>query len=421
LVIGLGKGEAFIASDIPAILPYTNQVVFLEDGDLALVCEEGLQVWHEDREVSRPVHQVSWSAEQIGKDGYDHYMLKEIYEQPQAIRDTVTEYTEQGRGGPSLGCLLPVTDPDVVLLLGCGTSYHAALLGEQLLSRLLPGPVVARVASEFQAGSLRSDRGLAIAFSQSGETTDTITALRHVKSAGFSSLAVTNVMESSITRAVDATLYTRAGPEVAVASTKTFISQLVALYVLAYQLAPDRQAVEMIPRNLRALPGKVRQLLANVETIQQVARVLAEAPYMFVIAKGLDVPVALEGALKFKEVAYLHTEGYPAGELKHGPFALLQEETPVLAIVPADQHRARMLTTIREIKTRGSRVIAIAAQDDEEVAEFADSVLRIPKIDPLMSPVLNTVMVQLLSYYCALERGCPIDRPRNLAKSVTVP
>jgi len=305
--------------------------------------------------------------------------------------------------------------------LGCGTSYHAALLGEQLLSPLLPGPVVARVASEFQGGSLRSERGLAIAFSQSGETTDTITALRHVKNAGFSSLAVTNVMESSITRAVDATLYTRAGPEVAVASTKTFISQLVALYLLAYQLAPDRQAVEMIPRNLRALPGKVRQLLANVETIQQFARELAEAQFMFIIAKGLNVPVALEGALKFKEVAYLHTEGFPAGELKHGPFALLQEETPVLAIVPADQHRARMLTTIREIKTRGSRVIAIAAQDDEEVAEFADSVLRIPKIDPLMSPVLNTVMVQLLSYYCALERGCPIDRPRNLAKSVTVP
>lgn len=421
LVIGLGKGEAFIASDIPAILPYTNQVAFLEDGDLALVSEEGLRVWHDGREASRQVHQVSWSAEQMSKGGYDHFMLKEIYEQPQAIRDTVADYTEQSRGGPSLGCFLPVTDPDVVLLLGCGTSYHAALLGEQLLSRLLPGPVVARVASEFQAGSLRSDRGLAIAFSQSGETTDTITALRHVKSAGFSSLAVTNVMESSITRAVDATLYTRAGPEVAVASTKTFISQLVALYVLAYQLAPDRQAVEMIPRNLRALPGKVRQLLANVETIQQCARELAEAPYMFVIAKGLDVPVALEGALKFKEVAYLHTEGYPAGELKHGPFALLQEETPVLAIVPADQHRARMLTTIREIKTRGSRVIAIAAQDDEEVAEFADSVLRIPKIDPLMSPVLNTVMVQLLSYYCALERGCPIDRPRNLAKSVTVP
>ena len=224
-----------------------------------------------------------------------------------------------------------------------------------------------------------------------------------------------------MTRAVDATLYTRAGPEVAVASTKTFISQLVALYLLGYYLSPDREAVAALPQNLRSLPSKVRQTLATEPVVQQAARELVSCEHMFIVAKGLGVPVALEGALKFKEVAYLHTEGYPAGELKHGPFAMLNEETAVIALVLEDEHRSRVLTCIREIKARGCRVIAIAQQDDLEIGGFVDRVLTTPKLDVLLSPVLHTVVLQLLSYYCARERGCPIDRPRNLAKSVTVP
>jgi glucosamine--fructose-6-phosphate aminotransferase (isomerizing) len=317
--------------------------------------------------------------------------------------------------------VLPVRDPDAVLLLGCGTSYHAALLGEQLLSRYLSVPITARVASEFQRPTVHASRGLAIAFSQSGETSDTMNALRRLKNTGYASLGVTNVMGSSITRAVDATLYTKAGPEVAVASTKTFISQLVSVYLLSYYLSADREAVSLIPQNLRSLPNKVGQVLTGESEIHEAALRLAKCEHMFIVAKGLGVPVALEGALKFKEVAYLHTEGYPAGELKHGPFAMLNEETPVIALVLDDEYRTRVITSIREIKARGSMVVAIADQDDHEIGQFADIVLTVPKIDSTMAPVLHTVVLQLLSYYCARERRCPIDRPRNLAKSVTVP
>ena len=423
LVIGLGEEETFVASDVPAILPYTNRMIYLEDDDLALVWAGGMQVWQNGAEATRPVLRVPWSAAQMSKGGFEHHMLKEIYEQPEAIRNTVAEIMPEPatEGTSSPIDFLPIRDPDAVLMLGCGTSYHAALMGEQILSHLITVPVTAVVASEFQKPAVEAERGLVVAFSQSGETSDTLTALRRIKGRGYASLGVTNVMGSSITRAVNATFYTQAGPEVAVASTKTFLCQLVTLYILGFLLAPNRDAVAVIPQELQALPGKVRQVLSQDSAIQQAVRELTRAEHIFIIAKGLGVPIALEGALKFKEVAYLPTEGYPAGELKHGPFALLGEKTPVIAMVLADEHRSRMITSIKEIKARGSTVIAIADRGDGEVAEFADMVLPVPKTDPLLAPVLHNVVLQLMSYYCARKLGCPIDRPRNLAKSVTVP
>jgi len=421
LVLALGEEEVFAASDVPAVLPYTNRIIYLEDGDVARLSREGVEVWSNGHRATRKVHQLDWSVDQLDRSGFEHFMLKEIHEQPQAMQDTIGPYLKPESPNETNGLAL-FPQPSRLLLLGCGTSYHACLIGKQVMERVLALPVDVQVASEYLSRGKSADASLAVALSQSGETADTLSALRQVVKDGYHTLAITNVTGSSLTRISDSVLYTQAGPEVAVAATKTFISQLAAIYLLGFSLErKNGTKCRSLLQDLQALPNHVRRILSDTAPIERVGRELAQYDNLFLIARGLNFPVALEGALKFKEIAYVHAEGCPAGELKHGPFALLGPEVPVIAIVAPDEHRTRMLTAIREIAARGSTVIAITDRDDTETRSYTDKVLTIPSVHPLFTPVLNTVVVQLLSYYCGRERGCPIDRPRNLAKSVTVP
>jgi glucosamine--fructose-6-phosphate aminotransferase (isomerizing) len=418
-VIAPGEHEVFVASDVPAILPYTDRVMYLEDGDVGRISEDSIELWSNDGRVTRQVNRIEWSPAQLDKRGFEHYMLKEIYEQPWVVRDTLAPYLDGGRR--SVKDLLPVADPSRVIFLGCGTSYHACLLARRALQDTLSIPIDVQVASEYQEARAWDAKGLVIALSQSGETADTVSAVRWAAEAGYRTLAVTNVRDSSITRAAERTLYTQAGPEVAVAATKTVLAQVVSLYLVGMALGNGETPSRFNPALLRPVPNLIRQLLSNTSEIAEVGQGLAKFEHLLLIARGLNFPLALEGALKFKEVPYFHAEGFPASELKHGAFALLDPNFPVIALVARDEHRTRMPTALREIKARESKVIAIAGEDDEEVKLYTDTVLPVAAVDPYLAALLHTVVLQLLAYYAAREKGCPIDRPRNLAKSVTVP
>ncbi|MCK4273615.1 MAG: glutamine--fructose-6-phosphate transaminase (isomerizing), partial [Dehalococcoidales bacterium] len=352
--------------------------------------------------------------------GYEHFMLKEIHEQPKVIRDTLAEYISAaepaadltGADGSSL---------DDMLILACGTSYHAGLVGKYIIEGLVNVPVRVELADEFNYSGQASARNKAIVITQSGETTDVLKAIRKLKEAGCQVVAITNVVGSTASRIADRTVYTRAGPEISVAATKTFIAQLIALYWLALPYSRvDIGRLDDLVLEIRQLPVKVQQVLDNEAAIADCARQLAGFENIFFIGKGINYPVAMEGALKLKEISYIHAEGYAAGELKHGPFALLGSNTPVVAVVAQDNTYEPMVTSIKEIKARQSPVLALVSEEDETMEGLADSVITVPQIDPLFSPMVNSVVLQLLAYYVARERGCPVDFPRNLAKSVTV-
>jgi glucosamine--fructose-6-phosphate aminotransferase (isomerizing) len=424
LIIGIGDHEGFVASDVPAILDYTNRVVYLEEGSIGVVTDAGVEIKRNGTSVSGKEHQISWTVEEAQKAGYEHFMLKEIHEQPEVIRETLIGYQEveaivdlegmRDAGRKDAGV-------ESMLILACGTSYHAGLVGKYIFEELLKIPVRVELASEFNYYPHALARTMAIVITQSGETADTIRAARRLQEVGCHVLAITNVLGSTISRLADRTVYTRAGPEISVASTKSFMAQLVALYWLvnSYSRADARKLADML-MGFRQLAGKIQQVLNNEPAIKQHGKYLAGYNSAFFIGRGLNYPVALEGALKLKEISYIHAEGFAAGELKHGPFALLTKETPVVAIVARDNTYEAMLNNIREIKTRGAPVIALVEEGDDNVAEIADFVIAMPKVDPIFSPLVNTVALQLLAYYAAKERGCPIDFPRNLAKSVTV-
>ena len=423
LIIGIGDRENFVASDVPAVLENTNRVIYLEDDDLGVVSAAGVKILRDGREVTGEEKRILWSVEDTQRAGYEHFMLKEIHEQPRVIRDTLIECLSSGESSGESPLDLTKMRGDVVPLtiLACGTSYYAAMIGRYIIEKILGIPVRLELASEVNYYERPLTGAAAIALTQSGETADTLRAMKRLKAAGCLLLAITNVVNSSVTRIADNIVYTQAGPEIGVAATKSFTVQLVVLYslaILSYKVDASRRADLVM--ELRRLPEKLQRLLSGKDRIKEYAGYLSGYENVFFIGRGINFPIALEGALKLKEISYIHAEGYAAGELKHGSFALLGENTPVVAILARDNTYQAMLSNIKEVKARKAPVIALAEEGDDNISEFADMVISVPEVDALFSPVVNAVALQLLAYYTARERGCPIDTPRNLAKSVTV-
>jgi glucosamine--fructose-6-phosphate aminotransferase (isomerizing) len=429
MVVGLGEGENLLASDPPALLQRTRRIVPLKDGQMVELREDGVRITDlEGGEVEAIPLEVDWDLRRSEKGGFDDFMLKEIHEQPDAIRDTI-----RGRvraGVHRLDELRMSEDAiravDGVFVVACGTAFHAGLVAKYAIERWTRLPVEIDVASEFRYRDPVLDRNtLTLAISQSGETIDTLQALRHAKSQSSWALAITNTVGSSVAREADAVMYTHAGPEVGVAATKTFATQMVALHLLGLYLAqvrgtmPKEEIGAAVDRILD-LPGQVRRALDLDEQVIKLAAEYGHADDFFFIGRHTGYPAALEGALKLKEISYVHAEGYPAGELKHGPIALIEEGVPVVAVATESHVYAKMLSNIQEVKARGARVIAVASEGDREIGALADHVLEVPGTHDLFAPVVVSVPLQLLAYRIAKLRGCDVDQPRNLAKSVTV-
>jgi glucosamine--fructose-6-phosphate aminotransferase (isomerizing) len=431
VVVGLGQGETFLASDIPAILSHTRDMVILEDADVAVITRSGVEVTDLDgAPVERIPQRILWDPILAEKGGYRHFMLKEIYEQPRAAADTL-----RGRVVPEGGTVvLPdiAIDPEVVagltrvVLIACGTSYHAAVVGRFLVERLAGVAAEVDVASEFRyRDAVVGPETLVVALSQSGETADTLGAVRAARLKGAPIIAITNVVGSALSREATGILYTHAGPEIGVASSKTFTSTVIACYLLALWLGRSRRALppEEARKHIEALlevPRLMEQTLEREGQVAVMAREVAKHHNFLFLGRGIHYPVALEGALKLKELSYLHAEGYPAGEMKHGPIALIDEQMPVVALVPRDGSYERMMSNVEEVRARDGRLILIGHDGDRELQARADSVLTVPATTDLVSPILTAIPLQLLAYHVAVRLGRDVDQPRNLAKSVTV-
>jgi glucosamine--fructose-6-phosphate aminotransferase (isomerizing) len=420
LVVGVGDGCTYLASDVPAFVEHTRDVVFLKDGHRVIATPDGYTVLDEDREpVDVDVETVSYTAEATGKSGYDHYMLKEIHEQPTALRQCFSGRSDALDGTVTLEEIDEIPQPNAVQFVACGTSYHAALYGAAIL-REMGIPAEAYLASEYALSPPPLSLGtLVVGITQSGETADTLAALRDANSRGVNTLALTNTVNSTAARECDHAVYIRAGPEIGVAATKTFSSQLVGCNLLAEELVDGPRDLRPLIESLRNLPDDVQSILDSSRAAELVEE-YADSDAYFFIGRGTNVAVALEGALKCKEISYEHAEGFPAGELKHGPLALVTPDTPVFAVVTGDDERARKtLGNIKEVQARGAPVIAVT-DGHSDAAEIADETLMIPETDERAAPVLANVQLQLFSYHLADALGRPIDKPRNLAKSVTV-
>ena len=431
LVVGLGEGENIVASDVTALLHRTRRVVFLENGDVAVVRRDGLVLLDASGdEIERPVETLDWDAARAEKGGYRHFMLKEIFEQPDAIRNTVRAYLDQDRRGVNLEGL-GFSDEELarlrrVHLIACGTSWHAALVGKFLVEELTGLPTEVDYASEYRYRSpLLGDDLLVVGITQSGETADTLAAMELARDGGALLATVCNSRGSSAWRLATSTMLTQAGPEIGVASTKAFTTQLVALVLMALGLRAARGLADetdaALVAELQRLPIAVERALAIDDELYRLGtELLSDAADSLYLGRGILYPIALEGALKLKEISYLHAEGYPAGEMKHGPIALLQDGFPVVAVVPEGQSRDKLIGNLMEVRARGASVLAVSADFDDDLAHVADLVLPVPRVHPLLQPVVSVVPLQLLAYNVAVELGLDVDQPRNLAKSVTV-
>ena len=427
LIVGLGEGENFLASDIPAFLPQTRRYLVIEDGEVVGVDRHGAEIRTLAGEpVVREPFAVDWSVEAAERSGYPHFYLKEIYEQPQTIADALRGRVEGD--AVSLPELEPLDLDGVqrIHIVACGSSHYAGLVGKHLIEGWARIPVEVAIASEYRYRNPVVDpHTLVLPISQSGETADTLAALRLARENGAQALAVANALGSTITRESDATLYLQAGPEVAVVATKTFTAELVTLALLAVRLGRMRgtlleEEAAGVLAELRQMPGKVERVLTDNERIGALARRYADRRSIFFLGRGANYPIALEGALKLKEISYLHAEGYPAGELKHGPIAMLDPDLPVVALATQSSQYSKMVSSMQEVRARRAEVIALAEKGDREIEAHADQIMRVPHASEPLSPIVNVVPLQLFAYHIADERGCDIDKPRNLAKSVTV-
>ena len=430
IVVGLGENEYFLASDVSAIVAHTRSVFYLEDGETAILSREGITTKSRAHEVvDKSVEEINFNIDQIGKSGYPHYMLKEIFEQSNTIRDAFRGRLISSEGKVRLGGLVDVEDrlvnADRIIFLACGTSWHAALIGEYLIEEYCRIPVEVEYASEFRyRNPIIGKNDVIISISQSGETADTLAALREGKHKGALTLGVVNSVGSTIARETEAGVYLHAGPEIGVASTKAFTSQVTVLLQIMLLLARKRSMSviqgQQIIDELMKVPEKVEEIMSQSHIIEDIADKYKDKRNFLYLGRGINFPVALEGALKLKEISYIHAEGYPAAEMKHGPIALIDDEMPVVFIATNDLIYDKVMSNLEEVRARKGKVIAIANQGDEKIASLSDHVIYLPRVSEALIPLLTVIPLQLLAYYVAVKRGCDVDQPRNLAKSVTV-